>query len=157
MDEPSLSNIKTTGVETYRFLWLRTFDHPIAVRVQNHEGRFLLWSKQLDGKGGYEPGKLVINTTKSITAVEWAAFVGHIEQASFWTLARLELERSEVFLREVSMDGTMWALEGLRDGQYHYVDRCLPLSGRIRDCHTKFHNCCLYLLELSGLKPDIVR
>jgi hypothetical protein len=156
MDEPALSKIEIAE-EVYRLLWLRTFDHPIAVRVQSHGDEFLLWSKQLDGRGGYEPGKLVVNTTKSITTVESTNLVRHIERASFWTLERLELERVDVGLQEIHLDGTMWVLEGVKNGKYHYVDRCSPLSGKFRNSHIKFYDCCLYLLELSGMETGIIR
>ena len=147
MDEPSLSNMVAAETEVYRFLWLRTFHQPIAIRVQNFGDRLQLWSKQLDGKGGYEPGRLIVSTSRSVTAVEWATLMKHIEQASFWALVRLELERADVVLQEVQVDGAFWVLEGVRNRQYHFLDRCSPQTGDFRDC-------CLYLLELSGLKAD---
>lgn len=98
MNEPSLSRITTSEAEVYRFLWLRTFHSPVAIRVQNSDNKCLLWVKQLSGKGGYEPGKLVVDMSKSLSAIQWAFIVRHIKRASFWTLTRLELEKPESVL-----------------------------------------------------------
>jgi hypothetical protein len=150
MHEPPLSSVEFAEAEVYRFLWLRAFDCPMAVRVQKRDGEFLLCLKQLDGKGGYEPGKLVVNATRPITAIEWTNLTKYIGRASFWTLAELELERVSVVLQEVHIDGTMWMLEGMKNEQYHYVDRCSPTPDNVRGSHAKFYKCCIYLLELSG-------
>ncbi len=147
MNEPSLSNVTATQVEIYRFLWLRTFHPPVAIRVQDWNDKRLLTVKQLDGKGGYEPGKLVVDTSEPLDMIQWDLIAKRIERVSFWTLARLELERADVILQELHVDGAFWVLEGVRNGQHHFVDRCNPPSGEFRDC-------CLYMIELSGLEAD---
>jgi hypothetical protein len=66
MGEPSLLDVsrQDSTVEIYRFLWLRSFHHPIAVRLSvRKDGSALLISKETDGKGGYKPGKLIRKTT----------------------------------------------------------------------------------------------
>ena len=57
MHEPSLWDLskrpKKSG-EAYRFLWLRTFDEPVAIRVEKAtDGAARLYTRVLDGKGGY--------------------------------------------------------------------------------------------------------
>ena len=42
--------------ETLRFLWLRTFHHPVAVRVERRPDGCAVTTTVLDGQGGYEPG-----------------------------------------------------------------------------------------------------
>src|SRR5215469_6577927 len=61
MSEPSLSEAsKDATVIVYRFLWLRTFHHPIAVRLTIHpDGTGTLNANETDGHGGYEAGKVV--------------------------------------------------------------------------------------------------
>src|SRR6267378_2766004 len=59
--EPSLwetSQLDLTA-EAYRFLYLRSFHHPISVRlVVAQDKTATLISKETHGKGGYEPGRL---------------------------------------------------------------------------------------------------
>jgi hypothetical protein len=58
MSEPSLS-CDRTGAETYRFLWLRTWGHPIAVRIAGLSTGGLISAVELDGAGGYGPGTIL--------------------------------------------------------------------------------------------------
>jgi hypothetical protein len=52
MSEPAL--MAGPG-ETYRFLWLRSFHHPIAIRLSCTNGTCQLAAVRTGGKGGYEP------------------------------------------------------------------------------------------------------
>jgi len=136
MDEPSLSSIAEPD-ETYRFLWLRSFHHPIAIRVwRTGEERNMVF-KELDGAGGYEPGKLIVNQTQQIAVKEWDEFISLLQRASYW---RLPAEK-----KESGCDGAEWILEGKKGERYHLVDRWSPDGGSYREA-------CLYLLKLSGQK-----
>jgi hypothetical protein len=56
-----------SGVERYRFTWLRTFDAPIAVRLDaSLDSPPLLIAKVLSGHGGYDPGEIVERKVVSI-------------------------------------------------------------------------------------------
>jgi hypothetical protein len=139
MNEPSLSLPQRPQTEAYRFLWLRSFDNPIVVRIWRSESKVYLVTKQLDGDGGHHPGKLIVNKTRSLTNKEWAEFAKHLEQSSYWTLA--------TDIDDVGNDGAQWVLEGAREGRYHIVDRWSPKD-------SSYRRACSYLLELSGLKPS---
>lgn len=139
MKEPSLSAGQTRETESYRFLWLRTFHNPIVVRVWRSGTTVQLIAKQLDGAGGYDPGKLVVNNTRALTSKEWDEFAKHLEQSSYWTL--------KTDGGDIGTDGAQWILEGTKDGRYHVVDRWTPKEA------DRFRKTCFYLLELSGLKP----
>src|SRR5215468_3618237 len=56
MGELSLSCGVLQDTETYRFLWLRTFHNPVAVRVFRRGDDYDLEGVILDGAGGYNPG-----------------------------------------------------------------------------------------------------
>ena len=136
MDEPAIPSI-TGANETYRFLWLRTFHHPIAIRLwRTGEERNIVF-KELSGAGGYEPGKLITNQTQQLSADEWDMFIKLLQEASYW---RLPTES-----KDLALDGAQWILEGKKDEQYHLVDRWSPKGGSYREA-------CLYLLKLSGQK-----
>ena len=136
MDVSSLNSIAESD-ETYRFLWLRTFHHPIAIRVwRKGEERNMVF-KELDGAGGYDPGKLIANRTRRLTTDEWDKFIKLLQQASYWQLPKES--------KNGGRDGAQWILEGKKDEQYHVVDRWSPEGGSYREA-------CLYLLKLSGQK-----
>ena len=57
---------KASETESYRFLWLRSFHHPVALRLDvASDGRGVLVVKVLSGQGGYDPGNLIEVIAKS--------------------------------------------------------------------------------------------
>lgn len=111
--------------EMYRFLWLRTFDHPIAVRLDVHEdGTGTLVTKMASGAGGYAPGKLTEDRTSVLTREQVSTFVGKTIAVHFWKLPSYDLNRS-------GEDGSEWVIEGVKDGKYHIVDRWSPDKGAV--------------------------
>ena len=136
MDESSLNSMARSD-ETYRFLWLRTFHHPIAIRVWRKGEESNMVFKELDGAGGYKPGKIIANRTRRLNTDEWDKFIKLLQQASYW---RLPTES-----KNGGKDGAQWILEGKKDERYHVVDRWSPEGGGHREA-------CLYLLKLSGQK-----
>lgn len=135
MKEPSLSRRWRRETETYRFLWLRSFDNPIVVRIWRSESNVYLVTRQLDEDGGPNPGKLVVNRISSLSK-EWDEFTKHLERSVYWTLP--------TDIGDIGNDGAQWVLEGARAGHYHVVDRWSPITDNYR-------RACSYLLELSGL------
>jgi hypothetical protein len=55
LNEPSLLELaKKKEVESYRFLWLRSFHHPVAIRLEiKGDGSSVLITKISSGAGGY--------------------------------------------------------------------------------------------------------
>lgn len=136
LNEPALPSIEGAN-ETYRFLWLRSFHHPIAIRVWRIGEERNIVFKELDGAGGYEPGKLIANKTRRLTADEWDKFIDLLQKTSYWQLPTES--------KDFGLDGAQWVLEGKKDEQYHIVDRWSPRSG-------SYLEACSYLLKLSGRK-----
>jgi hypothetical protein len=121
LQEPSLWELsrKDTNAEVYRFLWLRSFDNPIAVRliVTSDGGRLL--SKTTSGKGGFEPGHLLLNRESRLSreATEW--FLTEVRHARFWDVPTKNNSRD-------GLDGAEWIVEGVKQGRYHIIDRFSP-------------------------------
>lgn len=136
LKEPSLITESTNKEEAYRFLWLRTFDEPISLRILKAESGTTIVIKKSDGKSGYEPGKLVIDTTKSLSAEEWQKFMILLENNCFWGMRSWN--------DNLGLDGTTWILEGVKNGRHHLVARWSPGGG-------DFQQACEYLLQLSEL------
>ena len=139
MKEESLYSPEDEWVESYRFLWLRTFHHPVAVRIWKCGSARFISVKELDGAGGYEPGKLKLERQRELTQDEWREFLRHLEDSCYWQLSTQD--------DNLGNDGAQWIFEGVRRGRYHMVDRWTPRSGSYREL-------CLYVLKLSGLKVD---
>jgi hypothetical protein len=141
MQEPVIfSNSNIT--ETYRFVWLRTFHNPIAIRIERQQDIYLLTWKLCDGAGGYEPGELSIAKQKQIDSATWNNFKQLLNQAGFWHMAT-----EEVIVDILRLDGSQWILEGKYEDKYHVVDRWTPESGT-------YYECCNYLIGLTDLTFD---
>jgi len=151
LNEPVLYNSKTIN-EAYRFTYLRSYDEPVAVRIENENGQVYLYTKMTDGKGGEDPGGLIIHTKKMLSMEQWDHFCSLIEKINYWKMEAKEkdvLPKKEKGVIEtvlIKSGGAQWILEGVRRGRYHFVDRWSPDQKNI------FRQCCEYLLELSDLK-----
>ncbi len=88
LQEPSLfQESKRSSAESYRLVWLRTFHHPVVVRVDVHaNGSAELTAKVSNGAGGYAPGKLIENTARPLTQQQTEKFLATIQRLQFWEL-----------------------------------------------------------------------
>lgn len=129
----------TADKEVYRFLWLRSFHRPIAVRIEKTSDQLQLSLVETDGRGGYGPGDTLRREVKSIDNLQWCEFQALLDQAEFWTLAGDD--------KDPGQDGAQWIMEGVKNGRYHLVDRWSPETGAFRAS-------CIYLLELSGIDTE---
>ena len=142
MREKSLLDADGSDTEIYRFLWLRSFHHPISVRVERQDNDIYLYTTELTGAGGYEPGQIFRSQVIRLDQAKWCDLLRLIDEAKFWN----EPSNKEKALQ----DGAQWILEGVKEHRYHLVDRQSPRVGRYRDA-------CIYMLELSGIdthEPD---
>jgi hypothetical protein len=85
LNEPSLlDKAKNPSLQSYRFVWLRTFNHPVAVRLDiTSDGAGKLTVKIADGAGGYKPGKLIEDTSPSVTQEQVEKFLEQLKNAGF--------------------------------------------------------------------------
>jgi hypothetical protein len=134
LEEPVLSDSLPTKV--FRFTWLRTFNNPVVIGLENKNDSITLYWKVCDGEGGYEPGKLIESKKKQLNLNEWTHFLQTIDKLNFW---KLETAKNEI----MGTDGAQWILEGKELGKYHVVDRWS--GGNIEPI-------CLDLLNLTDLK-----
>jgi len=143
MQEISLLEVATKANQhCYRFLWLRTFHPPVAITVivdEEHTGEVTL--KVTDGMGGYGPGQIVMDEKYSASKENIERFLGLLEKADFWNMPTKE--------NKLGMDGAQWILEGVKDGNYHIVDRWSPKEG-------SFRNVALNMIQLAALNVESV-
>ena len=142
LQEPSLLQDASSGKQAYRFLWLRSFHNPIAVRVDvNANGTSLLTVKVSNGQGGYEPGKLIKNSVIALSKDKTDSFLGHVDEVHFWNLPTREPKTDTV-----GVDGAEWIIESIKDGTYKVVDRWSPEKGPVRTLGL------MMLIDLAKLK-----
>jgi hypothetical protein len=124
----------------YRFIWLRSFHHPISLRIEiSDKDRAVLYIKETDGAGGYEPGKIKTKDEKGLSKVEVGKFLETIAKNNFWSLAKTG--------GGDGLDGAQWIIEGVSDGKYHVVERWSPDEGNVREIGLCF-------LKMSGLNVN---
>jgi hypothetical protein len=141
--EPSLWEVsKSSEHEVYRFLWLRSFHAPVVVRLNVDAAAGILTTKISNGKGGYEPGKIVVNRVKRMSSRETQWFLARIEELDYWDLSSEEAEDANT----IGLDGAQWILEATKGGNYKIVHRWSPEKGPIRVLGL------MMLLDLSKLK-----
>jgi len=128
LEDPSLFALSKQGeAESYRFLWLRTFHHPISVRVDRQgDGSWTLTTKVANGPGGYSPGKLTTNTSRKLTTQEALSFLSKVQNVEFWNAPNPINDQT-------GTDGSQWIIEGVKTGHYHVMDRWMPKDGPTRD------------------------
>lgn len=142
MTEPPLHKNNSNLKEQYRFLWLRTFQQPVAIRISKGE-KIILRMIVLSGKGGYAPGKVKYDKTTEISNEEWGKFIKLIDKCAFW-----QMPAEESFQ---GFDGSEWILEGYRNNEYHVACRWSPeMQTKVREL-IFFNQACLYLLKLSSI------
>ena len=142
MKEPVLSSYKGDK-EVYRFTWLRTFHHPVAVRLEKQNNSIRLFTKVCNGAGGYEPGQLIFDTTLNVTDDQYKSLTQKIVNINFWNL---KTEKRD----EDGNDGSEWVIEAVKDNKYHMVTRWTPSEGR----QGNFRSVGEFLVSLSKISND---
>ena len=123
---------------TVRFTWLRSFHHPIVIRVQ-WEGKddVRLIAKELSGSGGDEPGHVQKGLDRRLSEAEILQVRTGIFQSPLF------LEAPKVCDVGFNVDGAQWIVEGGFGRAYRLVDRWSPRDGEVRRTG-------LLLLKLTG-------
>jgi hypothetical protein len=124
------------ALESYRFLWLRTFHPPVLVGLTiTEDWHATAIYKETSGASGYEYGELSLDEKIDVSAQLLASFPDEMiaesilevvsEKAadSFWP-APYRVEDGSLIV-----DGALWIVEGYKDGACHIVMRHSPDSG----------------------------
>ncbi len=142
MREPVLSSYKGDK-EIYRFTWLRTFHHPVSVRLEKQNNTIRLFSKVCNGAGGYEAGQLIFDTTLNITDDQYKSLTQKVSNINFWILKTEQSDKS-------GKDGSEWIIEAVKDNKYHMVTRWTPSEGRQGD----FRSVGEFLVSISKISSE---
>lgn len=119
-----------------RFIWLRSFDKPIIVRIQEQtDGRATIEAKRLSVDADYEPGEVEERVVRDLSQAEFGAFRSLLEASG--------LSKEEAANCDLGLDGARWIVEVIDDGNYAFFDRWSPDNGAVRDVG-------LAMLQLTG-------
>jgi len=140
-NEPSLWRLREDRcAECYRFLWLRTFDPAICIRIEiptNGVGE--LTKKVGTGKAGFNGvGTLSLNERERLTNAETLKFLAQLQSYRIWAEPTLD--------DRTGLDGARWIFEAVKAGAYHVVDRWCPENGSVRTIGLKM------MINLAHLK-----
>jgi len=130
LHEPSLFELaqRDPKAEAYRFLWLRESDRPAAIRfMKKPGGTGWFYRRMTTGTGGSVPGHIGEYGMSWSWKSRTASFLSTVEDSGFWKLPTLAEGDGGSGCR------AHWIIEGVKNGQYHVVDRCSPdLSDPVR-------------------------
>jgi hypothetical protein len=126
-------------LETYRFIWLRSFHHPIVVRIDCAEA-CVVTSKQLSGKGGYAPGVLSASSTRTMLRSERDVLDSHV-------LAMISSEPSTGD-QPSGLDGAQWILELAQSNSYRAWSIWSPSDD---PQYREFASLCTHMIDLAGI------
>lgn len=119
-----------------RFLWLRTFDPTVIVRVHlKDDGTSWLVAKELT-QIGYDAGKMASRIERALSSKEQRQIRQFLQRSKFFDQEAIECGVS-------GFDGARWVFEKSDQDGYKYVDRWSPNSGDV-------HDFGILLLELTG-------
>ena len=123
-----------------RFLWLRTFHHPVSIRVVLRDDEGELIARELNGAGGYSPGTVQQQISRQLRKEE----LDDLRK----TLEKAKLEKETLCDSASGFDGSHWIIETVEPSGYRFLDRWTPRKGPVRSVGEK-------LIELTGwdLKP----
>jgi hypothetical protein len=145
MNEPRLPELaKDVNADVYRITILPTWGNSIAVRVQRHGELCSLSARRLDGRAGFQPGKLVESKDVALGADDSKTLAVLIQNLNFFQMSTEDDVRGA--------DGDEWILEGVSQGKYHVAARwCASSYDPRKRKLTAFLSLCKFLLNKSTL------
>jgi hypothetical protein len=145
MKEPRLPEMaKNKKLLVYRFMILPPSGNPIAVRVQKRGEDYLISAKRLNGKGGYDPGKLVEEKNTILTKADGLALNALLVALRFFEMPTYD--------GVMQSDGDQWVFEGVSEGRYHVIQRCCASSEKPKARRLEpFVAVCKFLIDKSNL------
>jgi len=130
--------LKKTDKNIFRFLWLRSFDKPYVIRIEEDKDNIMIYWKS------YESGEKIIDTSKVITKQEWNNLNNLVSGIKTWG------DYSCVGCINYGDDGSEWIYEYLTPNYYKIKSEWSPNK------ESKFAAIGLYLIKLCGLENETI-
>lgn len=135
LNEPNLYNTNSKSI-IYRFTWLRSFHHPISVRIEKNDKDHNVYWAIGKGAGGYEPKGLKRKGKRKISSNDWQIFESLLNKANYKNLPNKEYV--------LMTDGATWTLEHKESDIFEAKNTNNPSK--------EFESLCLYLVKLANIK-----
>jgi hypothetical protein len=120
LGEPRLGTfVDSVDTDAVRFLYLRSFHHPISVRAMRRGATYALIGVELDGAGGYEPGNVLRRDSATIDSGVWMWLTRLLSDARTWDSRNPD---------ELGLDGAEWIIEAASGGKLYAIDQWSPLE-----------------------------
>ena len=146
LKEPNLCSMRDDAILTYRFTIIPTWGNPISVRAVKLEDQYRLYSRRLNGEGGYKPGRLVETNDVLLSDMEANSLDVLIASANLFAMPTEEVGII------VGTDGEQWILEGVSKGKYHVIHRwCASTYKPNERGLSEVLKLCGFLIDKSGL------
>lgn len=116
---------------TFRFLYLRSFDSPVIIGLENFDNTVTIYWKSFN-----KEWEMIEHKAKRLTVDDWDKFESKINEVEFWDIPTVEKGI-------MGLDGSQWVLEGKSYRKYHVVDRWG--GGEISSV-------CRDLIDLAGIE-----
>ena len=123
--------------KVYRFLWLRSFDAPVVIRMQKIKRNITIYWKIPRFTDSLHTTQSAVEFKKSLAVWQWKKFEKSLTIIDYWSMI------SEDYLSSAT-DGAIWLLEAAINGKYKVTER----SGYI---YPKYTKCLKYLINLTDL------
>jgi hypothetical protein len=131
--EPMISNGYRCDV--YRFLYLRSFNVPLVIRMERNDGRVTIRWKKCHYNQLLDQYEWGVDSTKKLPDIQWDKFEKMLSKVNFWQLP--------TDTDDGSTDGAEWILEAFVNGKYKIAATNME--------HSEFGKCLRYLMDLTDL------
>jgi hypothetical protein len=137
LKEPGLYTIPvSSGTTVYRFTWLRSFHHPISIRLEQTGNEYILYWKEGKGLGGYAPKGLKLSGRKRLKPAQGKKCAQLINSIQLDSLPN----NHEVLM----FDGASWLLERKTEDGYKAFHTNEP--------DQKFNDLGRFLLKCTNIR-----
>lgn len=155
------------AIQAYRFLWLPSLHRPISVRLTiNSDGTGTVVTRTIDLHSGStvkkgvtklvnESGEPILDMPNPATKAEVQEVLKQLQSLGFWSLkteavASADEDAQGRHYTHLATDGARWLLEGVKNSDYHVVDRWSPeYPGNNVPANQEYAKLCRYLLRLG--------
>ena len=107
----------SVDTEAVWFIWLRSFNNPIAVRMMRRGASYALTGIEMDGVPELRPGKLVFRDSTAIDVDTWRSLTAPLRRTQFWNTTALPM---------YGLDGATWTVAASSNGRVYVTKRWSP-------------------------------
>lgn len=121
----------------YRFLWDRSFDPTIIIRLEKERQNVTICWKIMQYNKDFDSSWPSLEFKKVLSLPQWTKFEQMLQEIDYWNMVPQDYH-------EIGCDGADWVLEGLANGKH-------KLTVRWSGNYPQYSACLKYLIALTDL------